>query len=128
MRILVSIGGVLAFLGFLLVAYGMYWLGVPPPPAGGICYGSCEGLWWNQIIAIGVGLIGFALLLALLGVAVKGPSREWSDLAPTPPAVRVARAPGYRYACPACGGDVYSSETTCPECGRQLTIPGQSPE
>ena len=124
MRVLVSVGGVLAFIGFLFVAYGFYWFGVPPPPPNGVCYGSCEGLWWNQIIAIGVGVIGFGLLLALFGVAIKGPSREWSETAPAPPAIETGRVPGFRYACPGCGSDVYSTQTTCPECGQRLPTSG----
>jgi hypothetical protein len=119
MRILLSAGAVFSFIGSVLVAYGFYWFGVPPPPPSGICYGACgEGLWWNQIIAIGIILIGFGLLLALIGIAVKGPSREWSEV-PSPPLGTVG-TPGFRYACPGCGGDVFASQTTCPACGHAL--------
>lgn len=125
MRILLSTGAVFSFLGSLAVAYGFYWFGVPPPPPSGICYGACgEGLWWNQIIAIGIILLGFGLLLALIGIAVKGPSREWSEVAPPPVGtVETPVAPGFRYACPGCGGDVYSRQTTCPACGHALMTP-----
>ncbi len=42
-----------------------------------------------------------------------------------PPSPRFASRPaaGFRYACPGCGGDVYSNELECPECGRSLLPP-----
>ncbi len=78
----------------------------------------------DALVPWGIGVIGFGVLLGFFGAAVKGPSMEWRDVGPDaaeqrPPA---PRAPGYHYACPGCGGDVYSSQAVCPECGHALTV------
>ena len=39
---------------------------------------------------------------------------------PELPGRSVGGAPGLRYACPGCGGDVYHGQTACPSCGYQL--------
>ena len=116
MRILVSAGAVLSFFGFLFIAYGVWYIGTPPPPPSN-CYPLCEqGLWWNQIIAIGIVLVAVGLLVALIGVAVKGPSREWSEIASTPSPPEPRELPIRR--CPNCGAHTYLN--VCPECGYRL--------
>lgn len=119
MRLLVISGAFLAFLGSLFVAYGTWWFGTPPPPPPWDCRPPCIILWWYQIIAIGIVLLGAGFLVALLGVAFKGPSREWSEIAVPP--VAVLKAGGVTrvtYRCSACGASLSGDETRCPACGR----------
>ncbi len=93
----------------------------PIPLTTGFGLGSA---FLDALVPWGIGIIGLGVLLGFFGAAVKGPSMEWRDVGPDiveqPPIA--PRAPGYHYACPGCGGDVYSSQAVCPECGHQLTV------
>lgn len=119
MRLLVISGAIFAFLGFLFVAYGTYWLGTPPPPPPAVCYTPpCSGgLWWYQIVAIGIVLLGIGFLLALVGVAFKGPSKEWNEIPLPPTHVLAGGLTRTVYRCSTCGASLSGSETRCPGCG-----------
>ncbi len=106
-RVLLAFGGVLSFVGLIVVAAGV---SQPVAVLGGFAFLS-------PAIAAGTVLAGFGVLLGFLGAAVKGPSREWSEVAPGPPRFeRRELAPIRR--CPNCG--VHTDLSVCPECGRRV--------
>lgn len=113
-RWLLFSAGILSFLGFVLVA-----LGISDTYAAGTIVMK---VLVSPLVVWGIALIGLGVMLGFFGAAVKGPSREWSDVAPPHPveAGGTSRPPGFRYACPGCGGDVYTGQTACPECGHSL--------
>ncbi len=114
--------GVLCFLGFLLVAVG---LAQPIEISSFSGFGS--GIL-SGFVPWGFGLIGFGVMLGFFGAAVKGPSKEWAEIAVEPDSEeRLSLGPaGFRYACPGCGSDVYGNQTQCPACGHLLRGASQS--
>ncbi len=108
--------GVLCFLGFVLVAVGL---------AQPILFSSFNGFGsgvLSGLVPWGFGLIGFGVMLGFFGAAVKGPSKEWAEIAAESDSEEglAARPGGFRYACPGCGSDVYSNQAQCPACGHRL--------
>ena len=110
--------GILSFLGFLLIAFGL----AQPFATISASYGL-GFVVVDRLVAWGVGVVGIGVLLGFFGAAIKGPSREWSEVASMSPVEgrAVVKAQGFRYACPGCGGDVYESQSACPECGHALS-------
>jgi len=115
MWLLVS-AGTLSFIGFVFIA-----IGSSEATVLGANFGIGSVLV-SPLVSWGLVLLGFGVMLGFFGLAVKGPSVEWSVMARGPPvaAAEISRPPGSRYACPGCGGDVYTSQAACPECGHAL--------
>ncbi len=108
--------GLFCFLGFVLVAVGL---------AQPIAFSSFNGFGSGVLsgfVPWGFGLIGFGVMLGFFGAAVKGPSREWAEIAVDSDSEEglSPRPAGFRYACPGCGSDVYAGQRTCPACGHLL--------
>ncbi len=113
--------GVLCFLGFVLVAVGL---------AQPILFSSTAGFGsgvLSGLVPWGFGLIGFGVMIGFFGAAVKGPSKEWAEIAVESNSDEdlTARPTGFRYACPGCGSDVYANQPNCPACGRILGVASQ---
>ncbi len=121
-RLAISAGVVTCF-GFILVAIGV---GSEVLVVG--AYMPIGFLEISPFIPWGIGVIGFGFLLGYLGAAIKGPSAEWRDVAPSSASGNdlLVRPPTSRYACPGCGGDVYVGQPNCPGCGAAL--PGSRAE
>ncbi len=114
-RALLIGAGVLAFLGLAMAAVGTLDVRV-----AGTTLGSGPVLV-SPLIPWGIVLVGLGAMLGFFGAALKGPSREWGEVvSPAEGLVEAPVAPGHRYACPECGGDVYTSQTICPACGHAL--------
>jgi hypothetical protein len=103
---LLAFSGIVSFLGFAMVGVGM---SQPIPIVGGFAF-------FSPTVAQGIVFIGLGVLLGALGAAMKGPSREWSEIAPNPPGPRPLDFPMRK--CPNCG--VHSYLKVCPECGHKL--------
>ncbi len=114
---LFTIGGILCFVGFLMVASGT--ASEIPVLGSNTIVGAA---FLNPLVPWGIGLIGFGVMLGFFGAATRGPSIEWKDIPPErEESSSVGPRPrGLRYACPACGGDVYTGQAACPTCGRKL--------
>ncbi len=115
---LFAMGGIVCFLGFLLVALGT---ASEIPVVGANTIVALAFL--NGLVPWGVGIIGLGVMLGFFGAATKGPSVEWKNIPPEPdlPGITEPRPGGLRYACPGCGGDVYTGQGACPTCGRVLS-------
>ncbi len=110
-------GGILCALGFLLLALGIAW-GITLSVSS---FGPGSA-YLSPLVPWGIVLIGFGVMLGFFGAAVKGPSVEWREIVPDSEESGAigSRPEGFRYACPGCGGDVYSGQSVCPACGRSL--------
>jgi hypothetical protein len=106
-RWLLAFGGVVIFVGFVVVGFG---ISRPIPVLDGFAFLS-------PFVAWGIVLIGLGVMLGFLGAAVKGPSREWSEIAPNPLAPGPFE-PSPMRRCPNCGVHTYLN--VCPECGHQM--------
>jgi hypothetical protein len=112
---LMMLAGCLSFVGFLMIAVGTLDLWVV-----GTSFGAGP-LLVSPLIPWGIVVLGLGVMCGFFGAAVKGPSREWNEVAAPPgEAVETSQAPGFRYACPGCGGDVYANQAVCPACGHSL--------
>jgi hypothetical protein len=111
---LFGLAGVVSFIGFLMVAVGTAQEIPLFTPNFGFGTAFVSGL-----VPWGIGVIGLGVMLGFFGAAVKGPSVEWRDIKPEPEmAIETGpRPPGTRFACPGCGGDVYTGQASCHECG-----------
>ncbi len=121
-RWLAVAGGVLVFLGSLLVAAGISQLTigfnfvVVAPTAD-----------WTLGIAAGVVLLGLGAMLGFFAIAVKGPSLSWAEAARLSAQEAATRMQEVRRAaedwCPRCEGALLVPGQPCPHCGY---LPGAS--
>lgn len=109
--------GVVCFVGLVLAAAG---LAQPILFSSSFGFGSAVV---SPLVPWGLGLLGFGVMLGFFGAAVKGPSKEWSEIAEGTSLEENPGSPsgGLWYACPGCGADVHSTQATCPQCGYRLT-------
>ncbi len=64
-----------------------------------------------------VGGLALYAAVVLVAFAVMALAAETTRPVASPP---VDTSRGFRYACPGCGGDVYSGQAVCHACGRSL--------
>ena len=112
-RGLLAFGGVISFVGFVVVAYGLS----QPIPVNGLAQSFLFGFaFLSPAVAGGIVLIGLGVMFGFVGAAMKGLPREWREAVPSPPLPSARELPIHR--CPNCGVHTYLN--VCPECGHRL--------